>query len=161
MNQEKEDFVIDTLIHKDLVLASCRKMAEFFISEGKLEYSIEIVTRGWLHDNSKFTEEEMEAFSKVNDSEASLREAEKQLSPEMKEFLKIHYKHNTHHPEHWDDITQMPEMDIVEMCCDWHARSVQYETDLIDFVSKRQESRFHFPQDMFERIILYCLILVT
>ena len=53
----------------------------------------------------------------------------------------------------------MNEVDILEMCCDWHARSIQYHTDFLSFVKIRQENRFHFPKDMFDKIWKYCLIL--
>ena len=53
----------------------------------------------------------------------------------------------------------MSRLDVMEMCCDWHARSVQYETNFLDFVKKRQKDRFHFPIWMFEEIWHYCEIL--
>lgn len=161
MDQKKVDILLDTVLHKELVLSSCWKMANFFLSQKELDWAIEIVQRGWLHDNSKFTDEEIELLANVDDNKASMRDAGKLLSDEMKEFLKLHYKNNTHHPEHWEDVSQMPEMDVVEMCCDWHARSVQYGTDLLAFARTRQECRFHFPQEMFERILFYCNILVS
>ena len=46
----------------------------------------------------------------------------------------------------------MKEIDIIEMVCDWHARSVQYGTNLMEFVTVRQENRFKFPQEMYEKI---------
>ena len=161
MNQKKVDVLLDTMLHKELVLASCWKMANFFLSQKELDWAIEIIERGWLHDNSKFSEEELQALSNIDDDKQAMRHAGKHLSKDMKEYLKLHYKHNTHHPEHWEDVSQMPEMDVVEMCCDWHARSVQYGTNLLEFVKTRQECRFHFPQDMFERILFYCNILVS
>lgn len=161
MDQKKVDILLDTMLHKELVLASCWKMANFFLSQKEIDRAIEIIERGWLHDNSKFSDEEIALLSKVDDNKASMRDADKQLSDEMREFLKLHYKNNTHHPEHWDDVSQMPEMDVVEMCCDWHARSVQYGTNLLEFAKIRQECRFHFSTEMFERIIFYCNILVS
>ena len=113
-----------------------------------------------MHDNSKFTPEEKEGLAKINDNHASMRHAGMKLPPEMQEYLKIHYKNNRHHPEHWEDISQMEEMDIVELCCDWAARSKQFETDLIEFAKARQENRFHFSEETFTRILEYCEILV-
>lgn len=161
MDQKKVDVLLDTMLHKDLVLASCWKMANFFLNKGELDWAIEIIERGWLHDNSKFGDDEIEALSHIDDGKNTMRHAGSQLPENMKQYLKLHYEHNTHHPEHWEDVSQMPEMDIIEMCCDWHARSVQYGTDLLEFAKIRQRTRFNFPQDMFFRIIFYCNILVN
>lgn len=161
MDEKIVTVLMDTMLHKDLVLASCWKMANYYISLQDIDSAIEIVKRGWLHDNSKFGEDELYALAEIDDGKVSMRDACKSLPPEKKDFLKLHYEHNTHHPEHWEDVSQMPEMDVVEMCCDWHARSVQYGTDLMEFVKTRQENRFHFPEPMFERIQEYCRILVS
>ena len=161
MDEKIVTVLMDTMLHKDLVLASCWKMANYYISLHDIDSAIEIVKRGWLHDNSKFGEDELYALAEIDDGKVSMRDACKSLPPEKKDFLKLHYEHNTHHPEHWEDVSQMPEMDVVEMCCDWHARSVQYGTDLMEFVKTRQENRFHFPEPMFVRIQEYCRILVS
>ena len=153
------DVKLDTMIHKRLVFEMSCKMAVFFLSQGEDEKAVEILQRGWEHDNSKFLKEELEGLAKISDDHASMRHAGKQLPDEMKEYLKLHYKNNTHHPEHWEDVSMMPEMDVVEMCCDWAARSKQFDTDLIEFAKTRQENRFHFPPEMFERILFYCTIL--
>ena len=160
----KEEFVsvlMDTMLHKELVLVCCWKMALYFINNDENDKAIEIIQRGWLHDNSKFTPEELEGLAKISDDHASMRHARCKLPEEMKEYLKLHYKNNTHHPEHWEDVSQMPEMDVVEMVCDWAARSKQFETDLVEFAKTRQENRFHFPTDMFEKILEYCNVLVS
>lgn len=151
----------DTFIHKKLVYEMCHKMADYFLSQGEDEKAVEILRRGWEHDNSKFTPEEMEELTKINDQHASMRHAGAELPEEMKSCLSLHYENNTHHPEHWKDVSLMPEMDVVEMCCDWAARSEQFNTDLIVFAKTRQETRFHFPEERFERILHYCEILLA
>ncbi len=161
MNDKIETVLMDTMLHKELVLASCWKMANYYIGEHDIDKAIDILERGWLHDNSKYGEDELYALVEIDDDRVSMKDPCKSLPPEKKAYLKLHYEHNTHHPEHWEDVSQMPEMDIVEMCCDWHARSVQYGTDLIEFAKTRQENRFHFPEPMFKRILEYCQILVS
>ena len=47
------------------------------------------------------------------------------------------------------------------MCCDWHARSTQYNTDFLKFVEERQKDRFHFPDWMFAEIWHYCKVLAN
>ena len=161
MDNTLVNVLLDTMLHKDLVLASCWKMANYYISVHDIDRAIEIIQRGWLHDNSKFNEDELNALAQINDDKMSMRDPSKALPPDSKAYLKLHYLHNTHHPEHWEDVTQMPEMDIVEMVCDWHARSVQFGTNLVEFAKTRQEKRFHFPPEMFEKILELCQILVS
>lgn len=152
---------MDTMFHKDLVLRSAWKMAMYFLDNNQHEKAIEIIKRGWVHDNSKFTQDELKQLVCINDNHASMRHAGSQLPEHMKAYLALHYQHNTHHPEHWEDVSQMPEMDVVEMVCDWHARSTQFGTDLIEFAKTRQENRFRFPPAMFERILDFCQILLS
>lgn len=161
MDNTIDDVLSDTMLHKDLVLASCWKLSRYFLRLGEKEKAIEIVKRGWKHDNSKFKEDELKCLAKISDGQKAMRHAGAQLPPEMKDYLKLHYERNSHHPEHWEDVSQMPEMDLCEMVCDWHARSVQFGTDLIKFAKVRQEIRFHFPPEMFQKILELCEVLVS
>ena len=48
--------------------------------------------------------------------------AESDSGPSLEEFLKSHYKNNSHHPEHYENgINGMTLIDLVEMTCDWKA----------------------------------------
>ena len=78
-----------------------------------------------------------------------------------KDAIALHYKHNAHHPEHFESVLDMEKIDILEMCCDWHARSTQYKTDFLDYVKTAQETRFHFPDWMFQEIWHYCEVLAS
>ena len=160
MDNKMAEVLKDTMLHKQLVLQSCWKMANYFIEQGEEEKAIEIIRRGWTHDDSKFTKEEMECLILINDDYCSMRHAGCQLPEHMKEYLQLHYRNNTHHPEHWEDVSQMPYMDVCEMVCDWHARSIQFGTDLIEFAKIRQLKRFHFPDYMFQEILKFCKVLV-
>lgn len=37
-------------------------------------------------------------------------------------LIETHWKNNRHHPEYFKDISNMEELDIIEMVCDWYAR---------------------------------------
>ena len=64
------------------------------------------------HDDSKFSEEEFEAYAQrfYNNGEDD--------SLEFKESWKHHYMNNEHHPEFWLG-EDMPYIYILEMICDW------------------------------------------
>ena len=54
----------------------------------------------------------------------------------------------------------MTELDIIEMVCDWAARSEQYGTDLLDFIKERQHNRFHFSNKVYAEVEKYCKLIV-
>lgn len=145
----------DTIIHKEYMMRSALKMSEILIAEQKEELAMELLKRAAYHDNSKFDKDEAVSLSSIQCKKA-LIDPNINLSDEERKTIEQHWKKNRHHPEHFDDIEKMKEIDILEMVCDWHARSEQHKTNLIDFVLIRQENRFHFPEDMFEKILKYC-----
>ena len=120
----------------------------------------ELRRRAKVHDDSKMScTDELHALSRIINDKTTLRNASAQLSPIKKDAIALHWKHNSHHPEHFKSVIDMTRVDVMEMCCDWHARSTQYKTDLLEFVKKQQEERFHFPEWMFAEIWHYCEIL--
>jgi len=100
-------------------------------------------------------------LSRIINDKTSLKDASKQLTPLKKDAIALHYKHNTHHPEHFKSVLDMSKLDILEMCCDWHARSSQYGTNFLGYVETQQKERFHFPEWMFSEIWHYCQVLAS
>jgi hypothetical protein len=150
----------DTLIHKELVLKSCEKLARYLDSQNAHRHAKMLRARSIIHDNSKTSnEEELIALSKIINDKSSMRDASVQLSSVMKDAIKLHWKNNSHHPEHYESVLDMTRLDVMEMCCDWYARSIQYGSDFLSFVKERQETRFHFPDWMFAEIWHYCQVL--
>lgn len=157
-----EKLLCDTLIHKDFVEKSCAKLIKYLEKEGAYTHAKLLKERAKVHDNSKLTcEDEIEALSKIINDKSCLTDAAEQLSQAKINAIKLHWSKNPHHPEFYKTPLDMSKIDIMEMCCDWHARSCQYNNDFLPFVQKRQEERFHFPDFMFKEIWHYCLILAT
>jgi hypothetical protein len=151
----------DTYIHKSFVMKSCNKLADYLRSKGIENHAAQLIERGKVHDNSKvMCEDELRIMSSIINDKSSLADAKKSLSQIKADAIKLHWKHNSHHPEHFKNYADMERIDIMEMCCDWCARAMQYETDLIEFVNIRQEERFHFPEWIFLEIMHYCKILI-
>lgn len=152
----------DTLIHKGYVKISCEKLASYLERTGAVEHARMLRERSETHDNTKIScEEELSALSRIINDKSSLKDSSKQLSQIKQDAIKLHWKHNTHHPEHFKSPTDMSRLDVMEMCCDWHARSTQYKTPFLEFVKARQADRFHFPDWMFAEIWHYCEILAS
>ena len=156
-----EKMIQDTFIHKDLVEKSCRKLARYLESVDAYEHAKALIERGVVHDNSKIMDEdELRALSSIINDQSSLTDATRSLSPLNRDFIKLHHKHNSHHPEHYKSCVDMSRLDVMEMVCDWHARSIQKGTDLMEFVHKQHIPRYKFPTWMIPEILHYCEVLL-
>lgn len=151
--------ITDFLVHKKFILESGLILVKHLLDEGKNEDAIELMKRIADHDNSKLQKREFRLLCSIPLHTSSFTDAKEKMNPCLEKSISLHWKHNRHHPEYFENIEDMTEIDIMEMCCDWHARSCQYETDFIAFVKTRQETRFHFPEKMFDKILKYCEIL--
>ena len=149
----------DLIEHKKYILDSCHKMSKYLYKNGQEELSRELLKRAFVHDDSKLNDEELKNFLELKIKDKPFINANSMLNEYEKERIQIHWKNNRHHPEYFDDIRDMEEIDIIEMVCDWYARSMQYGTDIIEFAETRQKNRFNFPEDMFTKILFYANIL--
>lgn len=157
---EYEKMYRDTLIHRSFVIKSCQKLSKYLENHGATEHATLLMKRAYIHDESKIScPDELYALSRIINDKKSLKDASHRLSPIQEDALHLHFKHNSHHPEHFSSPEDMERIDIMEMCCDWHARSTQYNTNFLPFIKERQENRFHFPEWMFMEIWHYCTVL--
>ena len=155
-NIKVKEMALDTIIHKKYVLDNGLLIAGYFIDNGDLNSAIEILRRVASHDNSKFDDDEFMRLASILDSRECFTDANAQLSEIKRDAIKYHWKCNRHHPEYFQDKSEMTEMDMIEMVCDWFARSLQYKTDFIDFVLERQRNRFKFEESQFTYILEWC-----
>lgn len=155
VNSEYINFIEDTIIHKKYMLDSSLKMYKILIKKNKEDLANELIRRAIVHDNSKFNENEATLLASII-SKKALTDPLINIGKDEKEIVKKHWKNNRHHPEYFENVEDMTELDIIEMVCDWNARSMQYKTDFVEFVITRQENRFNFPENMFNKILDYC-----
>jgi len=154
----------DTVIHKKYLLDSCFKLAKVFLENGDTVTALKLMYRASVHDISKFETEEFNLLKKISSDMSCMTNASEKLSELKESAIKVHWKNNSHHPEYWKDhggVELMDELDIMEMVCDWHSRSCQYGTNLMEFVMVRQTTRFNFPEDMFAKILKYVNLLLA
>lgn len=151
----------DTFIHKEFVMMACEKFAKYLINEGDTALANELMERAIVHDNSKIiNKDEFRSLTSIINDKSCLKNASSKLSQFKQDSIELHWKHNAHHPEHFENINEMTKLDKIEMCCDWYARAMQYKTNLLEFVEERQANRFCFPELMYEEILHYCKILL-
>ena len=70
----------DTVTHKKIVLDNCFLMAQYFMSNGKIELGTQLLKRGCEHDNSKFDKEEFRKLSQILKSNKCFTDADAQLT---------------------------------------------------------------------------------
>ncbi len=81
--------------------------------------------RAAVHDNSKFSPEEFDAFVEATPQLKHLTygtDEYRQSLKKIKPALQHHYAVNDHHPEHFNSgVNEMDLIQVVEMLCDWLA----------------------------------------
>ena len=95
------------------------------VSDLLLDASDILTYRASIHDNSKLKSPEKEGFDACIPKLKNLvygSDEYKAALEGIKPTLDHHYKHNTHHPEHYTNgINDMSLFDILEMLLDWKA----------------------------------------
>lgn len=101
------------------------------VSQLLTEASAELIKRANVHDQSKLESPEKDGFDeftqKLKDSTYGSSEY-KEFLLQLEPILDHHYKHNSHHPEHYKDgVDDMNLFDILEMFFDWKAAGERHE----------------------------------
>lgn len=161
MNEKRIKHFEELCIHKKHLIDSCHKMSVHFLKEGNEEFALLLMKRAFVHDISKLSEYEFHASDALDSFNKHSRNREYVFSDKEKVFLEEHWKNNRHHPEHWDDINDMNDIDLAEMVCDWHARSTEFNDDLLAYIKHRQSTRYAFPDNLYKKILEYANILLS
>lgn len=151
----------DTFIHKGHILIVCNKFADYLEKEGRIDDANDLRERAILHDNSKIlNKEEFFALTSIINDKSCLKDANSRLSSFKQDAIELHWENNEHHPEHYANIEDMSPRARKEMVCDCCARSIQYGTNLVEFMETRLKDRFNFSEIIKEEILHDCKILV-
>ncbi|MCK9327584.1 MAG: DUF5662 family protein [Bacteroidales bacterium] len=112
----------------------------------------ELIERANTHDDSKISSFEADGFAKYTEILKDLTygsEEYKETLKNMKPFLDHHYKHNRHHPEHFENgIKGMTLVDVVEMLCDWKAASLRHSDGNIHESIELNQKRFGYSDEL-------------
>lgn len=150
----------DTLIHRQCVMLSGQYLAGALINMGRSVDAIRLLGCCSVHDISKIQNtEEFMSLASIIDQIYEMQDVSHELSPQQIEAIKLHWKNNSHHPEYYESPNDMTDIDLLEMACDCHARSKQYGTNLLEYIDRQQEKRFHFDKEHFRRLRFYCSVL--
>jgi len=137
------DYVKDLVDHKQRVAGYMQLIAN------------DLFRRATIHDNSKFSPEEFEAYEEAFpelQQYAYGTEEFKAALQKIKPSIQHHYEANDHHPEHFEmGISQMHLIQVVEMLCDWLAASERSQTNFLQGLEMNKE-RFGIDDQLFEII---------
>jgi hypothetical protein len=139
----------------------------FSSKEGTLEHirrvnqlvigcSKEMLDRAVNHDATKIVETELSGFNHLDPEFRKLPYGSPEYfqivnKSEAKKAIAHHHKHNSHHPEYYEDgIIDMNMFDIIEMLCDWKAASERNTSDDNKFEQHLQYNykRYKVPIDI-------------
>lgn len=116
------DYIKDLVDHKRRVAGYMQVVAN------------ELFERAAIHDNSKFSEEEFEAYEEAFPGLQKYPYGSEEFKAELAKIqpaIEHHYATNDHHPEHFPDgVIGMNLIQIIEMVCDWVAASERSQTSV-------------------------------
>ncbi len=132
-----EDHLDNLVRHIRLVQDACLLMGKRLIAKGRTAFGRNLIAAGFQHDVSKFEGMEWKYLHAGRD-----------VPPEkLKETIEQHQETNFHHPEHWGGVSEMPDLYVAEMVCDWYARSQEFGTGLRDWIDEEGVKRYNIDPD--------------
>lgn len=130
MLRKQADYLKSINEHKDAVIKAYSEMCAnkyltSYTNHDIVEALDALRNRIAYHDDSKYGDEEFEAYRK---NFYPIDAQEKDLNKEdFDRAWEHHYTVNSHHPEHFviaGNPTDMPLIDILEMICDWNSFAI-------------------------------------
>lgn len=125
-------------------------------------FALRLLWRALVHDLSKFRPDEAREFMQTADEMGELTYGSEEYHEHrgaLTAALKLHYRRNRHHPEHfageWDTypLRGMNLTDTVEMFCDWRAAVRRHEDgDLFESVWRNGE-RYGYRGEFLHEIL--------
>ena len=113
-----------------------------------------LMKRAWKHDFSKYSRHEAPYFAKASSLKKlkyGTEDYKKNLET-IQPALEHHYKHNSHHPQHYSKgLMAMSLLDWCEMLCDWKAATRRTKAGSIKFSLEENQERFKYSDETKEK----------
>lgn len=126
--------------HIKNVQDNCLLLGKRLIEQGEIDLGKRLIANGLQHDNSKLSGTEWDHMSPVCGPNEDPTKLKRNLS------VNHHRTTNSHHPEYWGGIKNMPQIAIAEMVCDWKARSEEFATNLRDWIKNNATKTWGFEE---------------
>ena len=125
------------------------------VNELMAGFAVELISRGLVHDDSKFEPEELgplqdmqELVEREGNAPYGSDEYKRRLGI-LKPMLDHHYANNSHHPEHYENgINGMTLFDVVEMSQDWIAAAERGGETVVGLTSSQE--RFNISEQLMD-----------
>lgn len=147
MDKESNENIADELKHLELLLRhielvqqNCIQIAKKLIEVGDCDLGRHLIQNAMQHDGSKFIGIEWDCMKAYSVK----KKLNKEESIDLGKAANTHARSNPHHPEYWGGIHNMPEVYIIEMVCDWRARSIEFAKDLREWIDNEASKRYKF-----------------
>ena len=116
------------------------------------DFIFELYKRLYTHDSSKLKEPEYSLWLKM-DEEPRYKYGTQEYKDKMKRHeyvFKLHYKHNRHHPEHFefDSVSGMDLIDLIEMLIDWISYKDEISVEDAIQLVETQSNRYNLSEDL-------------
>lgn len=130
---------------------NCLLLGEKLIALGEIDLGHRLIANGHVHDASKFNGIEWDNMAPGEPTP----HVEESAKFKLKMAVQHHQKTNSHHPEYWNGIKNMPRVAIAEMVCDWKARSEEFGESLRDYINDKATKRWDFSKndDIYKEIM--------
>lgn len=145
-----EDHIRNLVRHINLVREACLLLGTRLIATGKREFGRILISKGFIHDASKFHGIEWDYLHSGRDIPRE----------KLDLAIKQHVMTNPHHPEYWGGVENMPDIFLAEMVCDWYGRSQEFGTSLRDWIVETAVEKFKIASDDLVRINGYVDLLL-
>jgi hypothetical protein len=132
--------------HIRLVQDACLLLGKRLIRSGEEKFGLNPIANGFKHDQSKFHGIEWKYLTRESAAGGGHEEHEGQKREKEMFFhaLNSHQNSNEHHPEYWQDISDMPRIFLAEFVCDTFARSTEMGTDLRKWIKEEASKKYGF-----------------
>ena len=137
----QEEHLDNLTRHINLVRDNCLLLGKRIIASGQDDFGRLLIARGYVHDQSKFFGIEWDY----------LHVGPEVSSEDLERAVKQHTRTNDHHPEFHGHLSNMPEIAVAEMVCDWYARSQEFGTNLCEWIRDQASTRYEFDKAMRQR----------
>lgn len=117
-------------------------------------FAFRLMWRAVIHDTSKFSCAEAPTFARATPRRKYLTYGSPEYMENLERLdsaLEHHYRHNSHHPEHYNEGVQgMDLLDVVEMLCDWRAAAKMHPDSEIEKSIDINRERFNLSADLLQ-----------
>lgn len=125
---------LDNLVrHIDMVRQIGFLLGKRLMKKGRKDFGRLLIGKCYQHDASKFHGIEWKYLHAGSDISKD----------DLEKAVKQHVETNSHHPEYWGGVQNMPEIAVAEMVCDWYARSQEFGTGLREWIKDVAIEKFN------------------